>query len=82
MVSTEHGLFVGVANPFSPEVAVRRTVGWNYEENQNGGLEIWLGSRHAGQEETGELKPSAYISGISGGKKHLPCCRSEPGEKV
>ena len=44
MVSTPHGLFVGTANPFAPEVAVERVAGWNYEDNPRGGLEIWLGS--------------------------------------
>lgn len=45
MVSTPHGLFVGMANPFAPEVAVKRVAGWNYENNPKGGLEIWLGAR-------------------------------------
>ncbi|MCP4875296.1 MAG: class I SAM-dependent methyltransferase [Gammaproteobacteria bacterium] len=45
MVSTPDGLFVGMANPFGPEVAVMRKAGWRYEENPRGGLEIWLGSR-------------------------------------
>ena len=44
MVSSPYGLFVGAANPFSPEVAVRRVAKWNYEKNPNGGLEIWFGS--------------------------------------
>ena len=45
MVSTPHGLFVGLANPFAPEVAIKRLAGWQYEGNPKGGLEIWLGSR-------------------------------------
>ena len=50
--STPCGLFVGTANPFGPEVAVRcreRKSGretWEYRPNAKGGLEIWLGSRH------------------------------------
>lgn len=44
MVSTPHGIFVGAANPYTPEVAVNRAAGWHYEENPRGGLEIWLGS--------------------------------------
>jgi ubiquinone/menaquinone biosynthesis C-methylase UbiE len=44
MVSTPHGLFVGVANPYAPEVAIERTAGWNYEDNPMGGMEVWLGS--------------------------------------
>lgn len=45
MVSTRHGLFVAVANPFGPRVAVCREGKWRYEDNPRGGLEIWLG-RH------------------------------------
>jgi hypothetical protein len=43
LVSTEHGLFLGTANPFGPRVAVRRDNGWTYEDNAQGGLEVWLG---------------------------------------
>lgn len=52
MVSTPFGLFAGTANPFSPEVAVRRVCGWTYEKNERGGLEIWLGSatHHSGRQ--------------------------------
>jgi SAM-dependent methyltransferase len=45
MVSTPHGLFVGTANPFAPEVAIKRLAGWTYETNSRGGLEIWLGEK-------------------------------------
>ncbi len=45
MKSTEHGLFVAVANPFGPRVAVQRNGQWGYEDNPRGGLEIWLGSK-------------------------------------
>jgi len=41
--STPHGLFLGTANPFGPEVAVSRIAGWRYESNTTGGLEIWQG---------------------------------------
>ena len=44
LVSTPHGLFVGAANPFGPDVAVERSDGWSYEPNPRGGLEVWLGS--------------------------------------
>ena len=44
MQSTPHGLFVAVANPFGPRVAVERDGVWGYEDNPNGGLEIWLGT--------------------------------------
>jgi len=46
MVSSPYGLFVGAANPFAPQVAVRRVAGWTYENNPKGGLEIWLGSHN------------------------------------
>lgn len=43
--STPHGLFVGTANPFGPEVASFENGRWSYVENQRGGCEIWLGSK-------------------------------------
>ncbi|MHC4455476.1 MAG: class I SAM-dependent methyltransferase [Planctomycetota bacterium] len=45
LISTPVGLFLGTANPFGPEVAVKRATGWHYELNLNGGLEIFLGKR-------------------------------------
>jgi len=45
LVSTELGLFVGMANVFGPRVAVRRGDRWAYSDNPNGGLEVWLGSK-------------------------------------
>ena len=50
MVSTPVGLFAGTANPFGPEVAVKRQGEWTYEPNPRGGMEIWLGARaYAGE---------------------------------
>ncbi len=43
MVSSPYGFFVGATNPFGTKVATRRLGGWNYEDNPQGGLEIWLG---------------------------------------
>lgn len=43
LLSTPHGLVVGTANPFGPEVAVPVRNGWRYAPNERGGLEIWLG---------------------------------------
>jgi hypothetical protein len=43
--STPFGLFVGTANPFGPDVAVRSGENWQYRRNPKGGLEIWLGSK-------------------------------------
>jgi hypothetical protein len=42
MVSTSHGLFVGTANPFGPDIARRGADGWSYAPNAAGGAEIWL----------------------------------------
>jgi ubiquinone/menaquinone biosynthesis C-methylase UbiE len=56
MVSTPHGLFIGTANPFGPEVAVETPVGWSYIANPKGGLEVWhgLGRNGAGGDGAGE----------------------------
>jgi hypothetical protein len=43
LVSTPHGLFVAIANPFGPRVAVRHGGRWQYADNPRGGLEIWRG---------------------------------------
>lgn len=46
MVSSPHGLFVGTANPFGPEVARPDEKGrWRYEPNPRGGLEVWWSRR-------------------------------------
>ncbi len=47
LVSTPHGLFVAIANPFGPRVAVRDGGRWHYADNPQGGLEIWLGYARA-----------------------------------
>lgn len=44
ILSTPHGLFVGTANPFGPQVAVRKAGRWIYEDNPQGGVEVWHGS--------------------------------------
>ena len=44
-VSTPYGVFVGSANPFGPEVGVKRNGKWTYEPNTRGAMEIWLGTR-------------------------------------
>src|SRR5262249_31944598 len=44
LLSPPLGLFVGTANPFGPQVAVRTFAGhWGYVDNPRGGLEVWLG---------------------------------------
>jgi hypothetical protein len=57
LISTPHGLFVGTANPFGPDVAVHRASGWQYENNPRGGLEIWLGSHHHAEGVTDRARP-------------------------
>jgi SAM-dependent methyltransferase len=49
MLSTPEGVFIGTSNPFGPKVAVRGPGGWHYEENPQGGVEVWHGHpAHAG----------------------------------
>jgi hypothetical protein len=43
LVSTPHGLAVGLVNPFGPKVGVIEGDSVRYEPNPHGGLEIWLG---------------------------------------
>jgi hypothetical protein len=43
LLSTPHGLFLGTANPFGPEVAAKLSTGWVYVPNPSGGAEVWLG---------------------------------------
>jgi len=54
LLSTPSGLFVGMANPFGPRVAVKGVHGWRYEENPRGGLEIFHGALHHRAEDTPE----------------------------
>jgi len=48
--STPHGLFVGTANPFGPDIALKSATSsgsdeWQFSPNYQGGLEIWRGVR-------------------------------------
>lgn len=44
MVSTPHGLFLGTANTFGPEVSLRVFSGqWTHAPNPSSGTEVWLG---------------------------------------
>lgn len=43
IVSTPYGVFVGTANPFGPKVAVKQGDEWVYQDNPEGGLEVWQG---------------------------------------
>jgi SAM-dependent methyltransferase len=73
MVSSPSGLFLGVANPFGPTMAVQRLAGWRYEPNENGGCEIWLGSRDfpdTGAQPEEDLTPYELVAG--NGTRPLP----------
>jgi hypothetical protein len=41
VLGTPAGLFVGTANPFGPEVALRSANRWVYVPNEDGGAEVW-----------------------------------------
>jgi hypothetical protein len=51
LISTPHGLFVGTANPFGPQVAEKAGHKWHYVENPRGGLEVLLGQLRGGKRE-------------------------------
>lgn len=42
LVSTPTGLFIGTANPFGPKIAKEINGNWEYVNNPEGGLEIWM----------------------------------------
>ena len=44
LASSPYGVFAGTANPFGPEVGIKRDGRWQYEFNTRGGAEIWCGS--------------------------------------
>ena len=54
LISTPVGLFVGTANPFGPEVAVRGPTGWQFQHNPRGGTEIWHGSLDHAVQDSGD----------------------------
>jgi SAM-dependent methyltransferase len=65
LAGTPAGLFLGAANPFGPEVAVKTAVGWQYVSNPEGGLQIWLGQSTTDAE--GESQPAmADVSASNG----------------
>jgi hypothetical protein len=58
LVSSRHGLLVGTANPFGPEVPARLARGWTYVENPAGGAEVWLAnSARQAAPDAGEASP-------------------------
>lgn len=54
MQSTPAGLAVGMVNPFAPRVAVNRSGSWEFVENPDGGMEIWLGSRRTASDHSSQ----------------------------
>jgi hypothetical protein len=54
LVPTPYGLFLGAANPFGPDVAVRHGAHWTYIPNERGGAEVWLGAKPEPEEEQEE----------------------------
>lgn len=78
MASSSYGLFVGVANPFGPTMAVPRLAGWRYEPHE-GGCEVWLGSRDL----PGEFPPSpAPLPYEVGGARLGPLSLGEMAEEM
>ncbi len=45
IIDSPHGLFLAVANPFGPRVAVCEDATWKYMDNTRGGLEVWQGNK-------------------------------------
>jgi len=85
IVSSPYGLFVGAANPFAPQVAVKRVAGWTYEDNPRGGLEIWLGSNsHAGQAESSNSlkKADGSLTNNQLNVNETDHCNEDPVEKI
>lgn len=71
MVSTKYGLFLGAANPFTPEIATKRASGWTYEHNPKGGLEIWLGSNDFDKGKPLDRINASFFKGTLCKKKQL-----------
>jgi SAM-dependent methyltransferase len=66
MASTPYGLFVGVGNPFGPDVAVQRAAGWVYEPNPKGGAEVWHGSHEYIEDTLARAEPDGLTPEILG----------------
>jgi ubiquinone/menaquinone biosynthesis C-methylase UbiE len=73
MASSPYGLFLGTANPFGPDIALRTGHGWKYIPNPRGGLEVWLGKngQHNGEPK---MLPTGEAAGGSG---HIPRARTD-----
>ncbi|MBX3411464.1 MAG: hypothetical protein KF708_02010 [Pirellulales bacterium] len=59
LLSTPRGLFVGTANPYGPNVAMRSPEGWRYLLNPQGGVEVWHGSH----DHKGDLTADDFAAG-------------------
>jgi len=67
LLSTPRGLFVGTANPYGPNVAMRSAEGWRYQLNPQGGVEVWHGSHeHVGDLVEGDSPSAETLPPISG----------------
>ncbi len=77
LLSTPAGLFVGTANPFGPRSALRGIGGWRYEDNPQGGIEVWHGAwQHAGPRD----RPPSLEAERE--PVWVPDATSPPGEQV
>lgn len=77
-LSTPHGLFVGTANPFGPELAVQSDNDWEYLPNDRGGMEIWLGRNKTFPE--GRVTQRPALAYRIGGARARPACVDHKNE--
>jgi hypothetical protein len=62
LLSSRHGLFVGTANPFGPEVPAEFARGSIYVQNPEGGAEVWLAHASEGTRLAGVGGESPCVS--------------------
>lgn len=76
LLSTPTGLFVGTANPFGPRIAVQGLADWRYEDNPQGGIEVWHGDwKHAGARDRAQAI-------VAEPEPLSPVAEATPGERV
>jgi SAM-dependent methyltransferase len=71
MLARPEGLYLGAANPFGPEVAVKTATGWTYVPNPRGGLEVWVGRPRVAEKHPVALEPISNIWTQSVGSTNL-----------